>query len=557
MRAAHGLRTIRFPMFAILARARGRALWSTAALCGALAGCGAPPITDNPSPGPEVGAAARPILNGTGASSATAVWIVTSDGRRCSGALLTNSWVLTAASCVRTSGTTVIDATVGVTSAGGQNLWPQLAEEIIIHPHAPYDVALVRLAQGFPLGAQGASTGFELNAYPGHPAALVGQLVTCRGYRHGAATPTLLEARLPVTQLSGGDTLLEIGGNALGQRAEYGDWGMSCFTLTPDGREATIGVLGTCTGPTSTPTSCTLLSAAAIRHWIAEARVQVDLIPKSNSSAYLFAPDDPAQMAGLTIWQNATRERFRLLPRPDGTFNIRSLHPISSRTGPPRCLCTTTNVGTRTDLVQQCNCNAPLAGFPMTWRLIQDAGGLQIQNAGSGKCLDVTSNPARQAPCNALPTQRFEPTVHVDEGAHWLWQLNRLLCGGIAGGSLATGARFTQAACTGVASQLVRFEKVSGGTYRLLPSHANIAGAAPQRCLEIPGGSLASGVTLEQGACAVHNKQHFKLQFRPSGLSFRLQSALSSLCVDGAAPGEAGKTAPCTESPTQFWRLAL
>lgn len=527
-------------------------------LCGVLAGCGSLPSgSEGPSSGSEIASTTQPILNGNGAVSSSAVWIVTTDGRKCSGTLLTNSWVLTAASCVRQFGMTPTSATVGLNSQGGLGPQSLQAEEIIVHPHTPYNVALVRLESTFFLGPQGATAGFELNAFPGHPASLVGQFVTCRGYRHSGTTRTLLEARLPVTQLWGGDTLLEIGGNAFGQRAEFGDWGMSCYTPTPDGRESTIGVLSTCTGAVSSPTSCTLISAAAIRHWIAEARVQVDLVPKSNSTKCLLAPDDPGQLVETADCHGWTRQRFRLLPRPDFTYNIRSLHPISSRTGPPRCLCTTSNVGSRTDLVQQCDCNSPTAGFPMNWSLIQDAGGLKIQNAGSGKCLDVTSNPVRQAPCNALPSQRFEPIVHVDDGAHWLWQLNRQLCGNIPGGSLQAGAKFEQAACTGVAQQLFRFEKVAYGTYRMLPSHSNIAGMPAQRCIEVPGGNLGSGIILEQGACAVDTKQWFKLHFRPEGLSFRIQSVLSSKCIDGAAPGESGKTAVCSESPTQFWRLAL
>jgi len=132
----------------------------------------------------------------------------------------------------------------------------------------------------------------------------------------------------------------------------------------------------------------------------------------------------------------------------------------------------------------------------------------------------------QQAACSGQAPQRFNALVHIDAGAHWLFQMNSLLCGGITGASVASRAPLQQEACSDAPQQLFQFQRDAlYGAFRIRPSHSN-------QCLEVPGGSLASGTILLQGACNADPGQRFRLEFRPEGLSFRVVSALSARCLD-------------------------
>ena len=166
--------------------------------------------------------------------------IVMSKGRGCSGTLLTNNWIITAAHCQLDIGS---PANIGITM-GSQSTFGAFAVN-----HPSLDFGLVRLQNPFKM--QGTATGFQMPLFTAPTASLTGQIVRCRGYGCNAFTTggdctgfdgTLREALLPVKVAPVDDYSFSVGTNAQGQGFAPGDSGGGCFANTAQGW-ALAGVL--------------------------------------------------------------------------------------------------------------------------------------------------------------------------------------------------------------------------------------------------------------------------------------------------------------------------
>lgn len=475
----------------------------------------------------EVAEASDEIFNGTAVPAAdSGIVMVTGGNKQCSGALLSNQWVMTAKQCVDNAS---LQGNPGQVTVSMDTQSSAAIEIILLHNR---DVALIRT---LPFSMFGSTTGFSM---PTYRSSVTGITLACYGYGPdvpGGSFGTLRSAQFQVTQ---NGTLVP---NVASQLPSPADTGGVCFRGV-NGRLVAAAVISTCTNQ-----SCALTPTNLFRGWLGVTRTTQDLVTASGLCVevpgFSFA-------SGTGITQstcaNSFSQKWRFEHMGGSDYRIRAKHDGYCLTVPP-------GGGSGAQLVQ-----APCASgnFNQFWFISPSGGSAVIQGApwssASGLCLDVRGGSGAGAgaaiqvhTCHGGSNQRFGLRVEPEEGTFELSNPLSGKCMEVPGGAMGE-ADMVQSACDMGLDQLYRFERVAQGTHVVHPAHSGL-------CVDLEGLSMTAGAPIQQWtSCNGQTNQRWALDFNGDG-TYLFRSLHSGMCAS-VPSGNAITQQSCGSSVA--WRLA-
>lgn len=209
-------------------------------LAALLAACGAADSGESPeaaaegdTAGEHLGRGREEIINGTTIPAPDSGMVVVYGTGGCTGTLLTNDWILTAAHCL-SSGNLGSPSTITVVYGSQQKTGDWAAA----HPSVASGVDVALIHVGSPFVHKGLSYGYARGIYAGSTASLVGKQLTCMGYGANAFDQsgfgTLRLGLIGVGSAEGPG--YRVNANAQGQVQWHGDSGGSCMLDVQGGR---------------------------------------------------------------------------------------------------------------------------------------------------------------------------------------------------------------------------------------------------------------------------------------------------------------------------------
>lgn len=445
----------------------------------------------------------------------------------CSGAPLSNTWVLTAKDCLFSAGP-IAPGRITVSMAR-QHI---VAAEIVPSPH-DMRTALVRLSA--PLQMFGSFSGFDMNFFATPVRELcgafvndffseyaisgcvsgTGRLAICKGY--DGPSQTSRQGMLPVLFLA--RTQIMVGPDAAGGGPGRGDEGGPCTVPSSQGIPQLLGVLTDWTS--GDPTYEGFHSDA--RRWVASSQLGHEIITHSGKCIDVAGggPDEGAAIQQYTCHGGAN-QLFRIVPAGvwagEMTYELRASH--SSK-------CMTLNNG----LFEQRTC-ALSPNAAQRYRIARDPwhGRYTLQSAFNNRCVDVVGGSGNDGArlqtftCLAYTNQEFDLRIHAPSGAMELGMQSRRACVDVP----IPSAALQQFTCNGGNNQEFRFVDVGlTGKHQIRPKHR------PTLCVAVAG--AVTGATYSLAGCNIGAAQLYRLTFMPDGSNYeyRLENDVNNMCVAG------------------------
>lgn len=159
-----------------------------------------------------------------------------------------------------------------------------------------------------------------------------------------------------------------------------------------------------------------------------------------------------------------------------------------------------------------------------------------------------------QAQATELAQTARPATVAVSYGPYQFKNDYSHLCMDVAYGSTADGARIQQWDCYGGTPEKWRLDVVSTINGVNYYAFVNVNSG---KCLDVPNGSTAQGVELQQWTCWSGDMQQWALY--SAGTSVTIRNLKSGLCVDvkdGGGAGAALQQWHCNNFAVQTWQFS-